>query len=139
MRKRKKGRKFSREKGQRKALLKTLAVSLISKEKIKTTEAKAKSLASFIEKHITRARQVLPILEKEKEEKEKGKDKVRRTKEDLAVIRYFSQFYPKATVQKLIKEIAPKYKDRKGGYTRIIKLGPRKSDSSKMAIIEFVK
>ncbi|MCX6760720.1 MAG: 50S ribosomal protein L17 [Candidatus Nealsonbacteria bacterium] len=137
MRKRKKGRKFSREKGQRKALLKTLAVSLIAKEKIKTTEAKAKSLASFIEKHITRARQVLPVLADEKEGKEKNK--VKRTKEEVAIIRYFLQFYPKATVQKLIKEIAPKYKERKGGYTRIIKLGPRKSDSSRMAIIEFVK
>jgi len=137
MRKRKKGRKFSREKGQRKALLKTLAVSLISKEKIKTTEAKAKTLASFIEKHITRARQVLPVLTSEKEEK--GKNKIKMTKDDVAIIRYFSQFYPKATVQKLVKEIAPKYKERKGGYTRIIKLGPRKSDSSRMAIIEFVK
>lgn len=137
MRKRKKLRKFSRETGQRKALLKTLAVSLISKEKIKTTEAKAKALASFIERHITRARQVLPILASEKEEK--GKNKVKRTKDDVAIIRYFSQFYPKATVQKLVKEIAPKYKERKGGYTRIIKLGPRKSDSSRMAIIEFVK
>jgi len=137
MRKRKKGRKFSREKSQRKALLKTLAVALITKEKIKTTEAKAKELASFIEKHITRARQALPVLANEKEEK--GKNKVKRTKEDLAIIRYFSQFYPKATVQKLIKEIAPKYKERKGGYTRVIKLGPRKSDSSRMAIIEFVK
>ena len=137
MRKRKKGRKFSREKGQRKALLKTLAVSLISKEKIKTTEAKAKTLASFIEKHITRARQVLPVLTSEKEEK--GKNKIKMTKDDVAIIRYFSQFYPKATVQKLVKEIAPKYKERKGGYTRVIKLGPRKSDSSRMAIIEFVK
>jgi len=137
MRKRKKGRKFSREKGQRKALMKTLAVSLITKEKIKTTEAKAKALASFIEKHITRARQVLPVLANEKEEK--GKNKIKMVKEDIAIIRYFSQFYPKSTVQKLIKEIAPKYKERKGGYTRVIKLGPRKSDSSRMAIIEFVK
>jgi large subunit ribosomal protein L17 len=137
MRKRKKGRKFSREKGQRKALLKTLAVSLIERERIKTTEAKAKALASFIERHITRARQVLPVLAEEKEEK--GKNKIKRTKEDVAIIRYFLQFYPKATVQKLIREIAPKYKERKGGYTRVIKLGPRKSDSSKMAIIEFVK
>jgi large subunit ribosomal protein L17 len=135
MRKRKKLRKFSREKGQRKALLKTLAVALIGKEKIKTTEAKAKALSSFIERHITKARQFLPVLANEKEAKTKDK----RTKEDVAIIRYFLQFYPKTIVQKLVKEIAPRYKDRKGGYTRIIKLGPRKSDSSRMAIIEFVK
>jgi len=136
MRKRKKGRKLSRESGQRKALLKTLAVSLILKEKIKTTEAKAKELASFIEKQITRARSVSPVLKKGKEEKEKVD--VRRSKEDLAVIRYFLQFYQPSVVKKLTEEIAPKYKDRKGGYTRIIKLGPRRSDSSRMVIIEFI-
>lgn len=132
MRKRKKGRKFSREKGQRKALMKTLAVALISREKIRTTEAKAKALSSYIEKHITKARLVLPVLADEK-------TKAKRTKDDVAIIRYFSQFYPKTTVSKLVKEIAPRYKERKGGYTRVIKLGPRKSDSSRMAIIEFVK
>jgi len=136
MRKRKKGRKLSRESGQRKALLKTLAVSLILKEKIKTTEAKAKELASFIEKQITRARSVSPVLKKGKEEKEKVD--VRRSKEDLAVIRYFLQFYQPSVVKKLTEEIAPKYKDRKGVYTRIIKLGPRRSDSSRMVIIEFI-
>ena len=135
MKKRKKGRKLSREKGQRKALLKTLAVSLILKEQIKTTEAKAKELASFIEKQITKARRVA-VLTKEKDEKEKKTNK--RSKEDLAVIRYLLQFYQPSVVKKLTEEIAPKYKDRKGGYTRIIKLGPRKSDSSRMAIIEFV-
>jgi len=135
MRKRKKGRKFSREKGQRKALLRTLAVSLILKEKIKTTETKAKGLASFVEKHITRARQV-SFLAKDKDEKEKKT--IKRSKEDVAVIRYLLQFYQPSVVKKLTEEIAPKYKDRKGGYTRIIKLGPRKSDSSRMAIIEFV-
>lgn len=135
MRKRKKGRKLSREKGQRKALLKTLAVSLILKEKIKTTEAKAKELASFIEKQITKARRVA-VLTKEKDEKEKKT--IKRSKEDVAVIRYLLQFYQPSVVKKLTEEIAPKYKDRKGGYTRIIKLGPRKSDSSRMVIIEFV-
>lgn len=136
MRKRKKGRKLGRERGQRKALLKTLVVSLILKEKIKTTEAKAKELASFIEKQITRARTVSPVLRKDKDEKEKKA--VKRSKEDLAVIRYFLRFYPPFVVKKLTEEIAPRYKERKGGYTRIIKLGPRKSDSSRMAIIEFI-
>jgi len=136
MRKRKKGRKLGREKGQRKALLKTLAVSLILKGKIKTTEAKAKELASFIEKQISRARKASPVLAKGKDEKEKVK--VKRSKDDIAIVRYFLRFYPPFVVKKLTEEIAPKYKERKGGYTRIIKLGPRKSDSSKMVIIEFI-
>ena len=135
MRQRKKGRKLSRERGQRKALLKTLAVSLILKEKIKTTEAKAKELASFIEKQITKARRVSVLI---KDKDEKGKKTIKRSKEDVAAIRYLLQFYQPSVVKKLTEEIAPRYKDRKGGYTRIIKLGSRKSDSSRMAIIEFV-
>jgi len=115
MRKLKKGRKFSRSSGQRKALLKSLARTFILKEKIKLTEAKAKELKTFIEKCISQAK-----------------------KENLASQRYLLRFFSKNIVKKLIKEIAPKYKERFGGYTRIFKLPPRKSDGAKMAIIEFV-
>lgn len=115
MRKRTKGRKLSRKKDQRKALLKTLAFSLLSKEKIKTTEAKAKVVAGFVEKQITRAKN-----------------------NSLFSRRFLAKFFPKKIVKKLIEEIAPRYKERKGGYTRIIKLGPRKSDGAKMAIIELL-
>ena len=116
MRKLKKGRKFSRKKDQRKALLKSLASALILNEKIKTTEAKAKELRLFIEKYIN--------LTKNK---------------DLATRRFLSKFFSVKVVKKLVDEIGPRYKDRKGGYTRIIKLGPRKSNGAKMAIIELVK
>ena len=116
MLKQKKARKFNRKIGQRKALLKTLATSLVLKEKIKITQAKAKDLSSFVEKIITRAK-----------------------KGDVFSRRKLSEFFAPKTVKKLVDEIGPKYKDRKGGYTRIIKLGPRKSDGTKMAIIEFVK
>ncbi len=116
MRKRQRGRKLSRKRDQRKALLKVLAVSLISKEKIRTTEAKAKELAPFVEKKISKARIG-----------------------DLSSRRFLMRFFPEETVKKLIGEIGPKYKERKGGYTRIIKLGPRKSDGARMAIIELVK
>ncbi len=116
MRKRKKGRKLSRKKNQRRALLKSLSSALILKEKIRTTEAKAKEIQSFIAKFVTKAK--------------KGDLKSRRL-----LLRFFSQ----KVVKKLVEEISPQYKERSGGYTRIIKLGPRKSDGARMAIIEFVK
>lgn len=116
MKKQKKGRKFHRTADQRGALMHSLARSLILKEKIKTTEAKAKELAPFVEKHITKAK-----------------------KGTLHARRELQKTYSFDTAKKLIEEIAPLYKSRAGGYTRIIKLGPRKSDGSKMAIIELVK
>ncbi len=114
MRKRIKGRKFHRRTGPRKALLKTLASSLILKEKIETTEAKAKELSSFIEKKITKAR-----------------------KGDLAARRGLAKLFAPRIVKKLMDEIAPLYKKQQGGYTRVIKTGPRENDGAKMAIIEF--
>ena len=85
-------------------------------ERIKTTEAKAKELSSFAEKLITRAK-----------------------KGDLASRRILARYFSKSLVKKLVDEIGPRYKKRGGGYTRIIKLGPRKSDGAKMSIIELVK
>ncbi|MDO8436507.1 MAG: 50S ribosomal protein L17 [bacterium] len=116
MQKRRKGRKFGREKDQRKALLKALATALILKEKIKTTEAKAKELSIFIEKQITKAK-TGTIHER----------------------RLLASLFSKTLAKKLIVNIAPRYKERKGGYTRIMKLGQRQSDGAKMAIIELVK
>uniref|UniRef100_A0A7C4M0E4 Large ribosomal subunit protein bL17 n=1 Tax=candidate division CPR3 bacterium TaxID=2268181 RepID=A0A7C4M0E4_UNCC3 len=113
----KKGRQLGRKVGPKKALLKNLAKSLILHEKIETTEAKAKELRPFIEKIISQAR-----------------------KEGLHSYRLvMSKLNDKLVVDKLIKEIAPQYKERKGGYTRIIKSGMRSGDAAKMAIIEFVK
>jgi len=116
MRKRKKGRKLHRKRDQRRALLKGLMRSLILYEKIKTTEAKAKEVRPLIEKMITKAK-----------------------KGDLSARRYLLRFFSKEIVKKLMEEIAPRYKERPGGYTRIFKLGPRKSDGAKMAIIELIK
>ena len=116
MRKRKKGRRLSRKGGQRKALLRTLASSLILREKIETTEAKAKELSFFIEKQITKAKIG-----------------------NLSSRRLLAKNFSPELVKKLFVEIAPRYKEKKGGYTRIIKLGPRKSDGAKMVIIELVK
>lgn len=111
----KRGRKLSRKRGERRALIKSLAESLILKERITTTEARAKELSSFIAKKITLAK--------------KGNA--------LPALRGLRQIFTKKAAQKLIKVIAPRYKDRGGGYTRIIKIVPRAGDGAKMVIIEF--
>lgn len=116
MRKKNKGRKLSRKIGPRKALLKIMANNLFLQEKIKTTEAKAKELRRVAEKFITRAK-----------------------KGEVASRRILAISLTPETVKKLVDEIAPRYQDRNGGYTRIIKLGPRDSDGAKMVIIELVK
>lgn len=116
MKKRKKGRKFNRKKDQREAFIESLARALILKGRIETTLARAKELSSFVEKKITKAK-----------------------KGDLAARRELSKDFSANVVKKLLEEMAPLYKERAGGYTRIIKTGVRESDASKMAIIEFVE
>jgi large subunit ribosomal protein L17 len=108
-------RKLSRKRDQRKALLKSLAENLFLKEKIVTSEAKAKELSRFSERLIEKAKVG-----------------------DLASKRYLAKFFKRNLVKK-ISEISQRYKERKGGYTRILKLGPRKSDGAKMAQIELIK
>lgn len=109
-------RKFGRETGQRQALLNSLAENLIKHGRIETSEAKAKELRPFVEKLITRARV-----------------------DTLANRRLLiSRLGTEARAKKLIADIAPRYKDRQGGYTRIVKLPRRLSDGSPQAIIELV-
>lgn len=116
MRKLNKGRKFSMKIGPRNALLRVLVNNFLLHEKIKTTEAKAKELRSIVEKMITRAKNL-----------------------NLPNRRLLAKNLTPKLTKKIIEEVAPKYKERNGGYTRIIKLGPRNSDGAKMAIIELVK
>lgn len=113
-----KNRKLGRPRDQRKALLKSLSYALISKEKITTTEAKAKELRPFIEKLVSMAK--------------KNTLASRR----LVIARLFNS---EKTAKKLIEVIAPRYEKRVGGYTRVIKISARrKGDASKIAVIEFV-
>jgi len=116
MRHKKKGRKFTRSKNQEKALFHSLASALIIKEKITTTEAKAKELRPFLEKLITRAK-----------------------KDNLANRRFLAKNFSKEVIKKLFKEMGLRYKNRPGGYIRIIKINPRKQDAAKMAILELIK
>ena len=111
-----KKRKFGRERNQRKALYKSLATALIEHGKIKTTVAKSKSLSSFMDKLVTVAR-----------------------KGDAASRRLIAEQLGEKAVTKIVKEISPKFKDKNGGYTRVIRLGQRKSDGAPMAIIEFTQ
>lgn len=116
MKKGRQGRKLSRKTDQRKALIRGLANALFSKERIKTTEAKAKAVAPFAEKQITLAKSGT-----------------------LASRRLLAKKFSIKIINKLCNEIAPKYKERRGGYTKIIKLGQRQSDGAKMVVIELVK
>lgn len=110
-------RKFGREKNQRNALMKGLVLSMVAHGKVETTLAKARELRPVIEKLVTIAK-----------------------KGSLSDIRLIAKrIYGKgAEAKKLVDEIAPRYKDRNGGYTRIIKTSQRQGDASEMAIIEFV-
>lgn len=109
-------RKFGRPADARRALLRSLAEALLTEGKIKTTGPKARELRSFVEKLITRARI--------------GTLASRRI--------VISRLGTEARAKVLFDEVAPRYKDRQGGYTRIIKLPNRTTDSSPMAIIELV-
>lgn len=109
-------RKLGRTSSHRKALLKNMAIALIESEKIETTLPKAKELKSYIEKLVTKSRV-----------------------SDFNTHRYiFAELQHKEATKKLIGEIAPKYVDRNGGYTSVIKTRIRRGDATLMATISFV-
>lgn len=116
MRHQKTVKKLSRKTAHRKSLMNNLAQALFEYESIKTTVIKAKALRSFAEKLITKSR-----------------------KDDLASKRRVMRFIKKRSiVNKLFEDIAKRYENRPGGYTRIIRLGYRSNDGTEMAIIELV-
>src|SRR5213083_3332772 len=117
MRHQKTRHKLSRSASHRKALLANLCVEVIDHERIKTTEAKAKAVKPEVEKLITLAK--------------RGDLHARRqAMGQLGQDRFI--------VHKLFEEVAPRYAERPGGYTRIVKLGPRRSDSTEMVFLELV-
>jgi len=107
-------RKFGRDRKVRTAMYKSLATALIDHGQIKTTQAKAKSLSQVVEKLITLAK-----------------------RENLNARRELLGHVGEKAVKKLMDEVVKTNTDRKGGYTRIIRLGQRRSDGAEMAIIEF--
>ncbi|PKQ29006.1 MAG: 50S ribosomal protein L17 [Actinobacteria bacterium HGW-Actinobacteria-10] len=116
MRHLKKGRKLGTDASHTKAMLRSLAIALFTNERIKTTEARAKEMRPLVDKIITWAK--------------KGDVHSRR----LAM----AEIGDKELVHKIFADIAPRFEGREGGYTRILKLGPRKGDAAPMVIIELV-
>jgi len=108
--------RLGRDSAQRKALMRSLVTSFLEKGRIKTTKAKAKALRPVAEKMITLAK--------------KGTLHSRR--------KVLSFVYKKDVVKKLFEDIGPRFSERPGGYTRIIKLGPRAGDGAEMALIELI-
>jgi len=121
MNNKKEGIKLGREPNQRRALFNSLIANLIMNEKIVTTQAKAKSIKPKIDKIITKV-------------KKAGDD----TQKKIAVIRNLRKNLNKEAVTKLSGDFIKKFDARNSGYTRVIKLPNRKSDSAEMSIIEFV-
>ena len=117
MRHAKKKGKLSRAPAHRRSLMRTMSKQLIEHERIRTTQPKAKALKPEVEKLITLAK--------------RGDLHARR--QALSVLNQ-----DKFAVHKLFVEIAPRYANRNGGYTRIVKLGPRRSDSAEMVFLELV-
>ncbi len=117
MRHRKAGRRLSRSSGHRKALYRNLIAELFRHERIRTTEAKARAIRPLAERLITLGK--------------RGDLHSRR----LAAARLNDP----EMVKKLFEELAPRYRDRPGGYTRLLKLGQRQGDGAKMAILELVE
>ena len=116
-------RKLSRHSNERKALLRDLITDLIINDRIETTVSKAKELKRLADKMVTLGK----------------KNTLASRRQAAELIRFETDEEGKYALQKLFDEIAPKFANRNGGYTRVLKLGPRRGDATEMALIEFVE
>ncbi len=123
-------RKLGRTSSQRKALLRDLTTDLIMHERIQTTEAKAKELRSVVEKMITLGKRG-DMHARRQAAQYMRRQLVTTTNEEGNETEIFA-------IQKLFDEIGPRYADRQGGYTRIMKMGPRRGDGAPVVVIELV-
>ncbi len=111
------GKKFGRKRGQRRAFLRGLAANLIMRRSLTTTEARAKEIRRFVERYISYGK-----------------------RQNLAGLRLLLAALPKDAALAVYHDLAPKYQDRRGGYTRIVKrAAPRRHDASRMATVSFVE
>ena len=136
MRHRVAGKRLNRSGGHRKALRRNLVTALIQRERIETTEAKAKAVRGQAEKLITLAKRGLAA---EQEDPSRGVHARRLAAGRLN--RWVTEAGGKQVdvLEKLFEDIAPRYVDRPGGYTRIYKLGPRRGDGAPMVLLELVE
>jgi len=143
MRHKKSGRQFGRDTSSRRAMLRNLAANLITHERIETTDAKAKELRRVAERLISKAARLGKVAYTPQGDLS-ATDKARR----LHASRLVSSFVPRwgvngqgskvDIVEKVLVDLSKRFEGRPGGYTRIIKLGPRRGDGAQMSIIEFI-
>src|SRR4051794_15088810 len=137
------GRKFDRDTSSRKAMFRNLAANLITHERIETTDAKAKELRRVAERLITKAMRLGKVAHTPQAELS-ATEKAKR----LHASRLASSFVPRwgvnsagtkvDIVEKILVDLTRRFEGRPGGYTRIVKLGPRRGDGAPMCIIEFI-
>jgi large subunit ribosomal protein L17 len=147
MRHKKLGRQFGRNTSHRRAMFRALAANLVLHERIETTEAKAKELRRVVERLITRAVR-LGSPGQTPSDQLSAADKARRTATKRQIGGFLQRFATKTSKdgtstqvdlrEKLLVELGARYKDRPGGYTRIIKIGRRRGDNAPMSLIELV-
>jgi large subunit ribosomal protein L17 len=115
--------KLNRRSDQRKAMLRDLVTQLIIHERITTTNVKAKEVQRLVEKMVTLGK----------------KNTLASRRQAAQFVRFLDAGNDQNAIQKLFSDIAPRFTERPGGYTRVLKLGPRRGDATPMAIIEFVE
>ena len=141
------GRKFDRNTSHRRAMLRNLTANLVLHERIETTDAKAKELRRVAERLLTKAMRLGEVAYTAQDQLS-ADDKARRLHAQRLVAAYIPRFGVKTAkggestkvdlVEKVFVDLAKRFKGRPGGYTRIVKLGPRRGDNAPISIIEFV-
>lgn len=141
------GRKFDRNTSSRRAMFRNLAANLILHERIETTDAKAKELRRVAERLITKARRLGPVAYTPQSQLS-AVDRARRLAATRAIGSYIPRFGVRVEkggattridlVEKIMLDLAKRYATRPGGYTRIVKFGPRRGDNAPISLIELL-